>query len=55
VKLLKSTREESERPIREGLTEDDLEILGIMNQDKKNNEETQKVRQVGHSKASSIS
>lgn len=44
VKFTKDLKEESERHIREGLTEDELEIFDLLKKDKMTKEETQKVR-----------
>lgn len=44
VKFAKDLKEESERHIREGLTEDELEIFDLLKKDKMTKDETQKVR-----------
>jgi type I restriction enzyme R subunit len=44
VKFTKDLKEESERHIREGLTEDELELFDLLRKDKMTREETQKVR-----------
>jgi len=44
VKFAKDMKAESERHIREGLTEDELELFDLLKKDKMTNEETQKVR-----------
>ena len=44
VKFTKDLKEESERHIREGLTEDELELFDLLKKDKMTKEETQKVR-----------
>jgi len=44
VRFAKDLKEESERHIREDLTEDELELFDLLKKDKMNNEETQKVR-----------
>jgi type I restriction enzyme R subunit len=44
VKFTKALKEESERHIREGLTEDELELFDLLKKDKMTKEETQKVR-----------
>jgi type I restriction enzyme, R subunit len=44
MKFTKTLREESERHIREGLTEDELELFDLLKKDKMTKEETQKVR-----------
>jgi type I restriction enzyme R subunit len=44
VRFTKDIREESERHIREGLTEDELELFDLMKKDTMTKEETQKVR-----------
>jgi type I restriction enzyme R subunit len=44
MKFAKDMREESERHIREGLTEDELELFDPIKKDKMTKEETQKVR-----------
>jgi type I restriction enzyme R subunit len=44
VKFTKDLKEESERHIREGLTEDELELFDLLQKDKMTKEETQKVR-----------
>ena len=43
-KFTKTLKEESERHIREGLTEDELELFDLLMRDKITKEETQKVR-----------
>jgi type I restriction enzyme, R subunit len=44
VKFAKDLKEESERHIREGLTEDELEIFDLLKKEKMSRDETQKVR-----------
>jgi type I restriction enzyme R subunit len=44
VKFTKDLKEESERHIREGLTEDELELFDLLKKDKITKEETQKAR-----------
>jgi type I restriction enzyme R subunit len=44
VKFAKDLKEESERHIREGLSEDELEIFDLLKKDKMTSDETQKVR-----------
>jgi type I restriction enzyme R subunit len=44
MKFAKDMQAESERHIREGLTEDELELFDLLKKDKMTNEETQKVR-----------
>jgi len=44
VRFTKDLKEESERHLREGLTEDELELFDILKKDKMTKEETQKVR-----------
>jgi type I restriction enzyme R subunit len=44
MKFTQDLKEESERHIREGLTEDELELFDLLKKDKMTNEETQKVR-----------
>ena len=44
VKFTKDLKAESERHIREGLTEDELELFDLLKKDKMTKEETQKVR-----------
>jgi type I restriction enzyme, R subunit len=44
VKFTKDLKEESERHIREGLSEDELELFDLLKKDKMTKEETQKVR-----------
>ena len=44
MKFTKDLKEESERHIREGLTEDELELFDLLKKDKMTKEETQKVR-----------
>ena len=44
VKFTQDLKEESERHIREGLTEDELELFDLLNKDKMTEEETIKVR-----------
>jgi type I restriction enzyme R subunit len=44
MKFTQDLKEESERHIREGLTEDELELFDLLKKDKMSNEETQKVR-----------
>jgi type I restriction enzyme, R subunit len=44
VRFAKDLKEESERHIREGLTEDELELFDLLKKEKMTNEETQKVR-----------
>jgi type I restriction enzyme, R subunit len=44
VKFTRNLKEESERHIREGLTEDELELFDLLKKDKMTREETQKVR-----------
>ena len=44
IKFTQDLKEESERHIREGLTEDELELFDLLKKDKMTNEETQKVR-----------
>lgn len=44
VKFTQELQEESERHIREGLTEDELELFDLLKKDKMTNEETRKVR-----------
>jgi type I restriction enzyme, R subunit len=44
VKFTKDLKAESERHIRESLTEDELELFDLLKKDKMNKEETQKVR-----------
>jgi type I restriction enzyme R subunit len=44
VKFTKDLKEESERHIREGLTEDELELFDLLKKDKMTKEETQTVR-----------
>jgi type I restriction enzyme, R subunit len=44
VQFTKDLKEESERHIREGLTEDELEIFDLLNKEKMTKDETQKVR-----------
>jgi type I restriction enzyme R subunit len=44
VKFTKDLKEESERHIREGLTEDELELFDLLKKDKMTQEETSKVR-----------
>jgi type I restriction enzyme R subunit len=44
MKFTKDMQAESERHIREGLTEDELELFDLLTKDKMTNEETQKVR-----------
>ena len=44
VKFAQDLKEESERHIREGLTEDELELFDLLKKDKMTKEETQKVR-----------
>jgi type I restriction enzyme R subunit len=44
VKFTRDLKEESERHIREGLTEDELELFDLLKKDKMTKEETQKVR-----------
>jgi type I restriction enzyme R subunit len=44
VKFTKDLKEESERHIREGLTEDELELFDLLKKNKMTGEETQKVR-----------
>src|SRR5712671_2233893 len=44
VKFTKDLKAESERHIREGLTEDELELFDLLKQEKMTNAETQKVR-----------
>jgi hypothetical protein len=44
VKFTKNLKEESERHIREGLTEDELELFDLLKKSKMTHEETQKVR-----------
>jgi len=44
VRFAKDLKEESERHIREGLTEDELELFDLLRKDKMTREETQKVR-----------
>lgn len=44
VKFAKDLKEESERHIREGLNEDELEIFDLLKKDKMTKEETQRVR-----------
>ena len=44
MKFAKDLKEESERHIREGLTEDELELFDLIKKDKMTKEETQKVR-----------
>jgi type I restriction enzyme R subunit len=44
VKFAKDLKEESERHIREGLSEDELEIFDLLKKDKMTRDETQKVR-----------
>jgi type I restriction enzyme, R subunit len=44
VKFTKNLKEESERHIREGLTEDELELFDLLKKSRMTNEETQKVR-----------
>jgi type I restriction enzyme, R subunit len=44
IKFTKDLKEESERRIREGLTEDELELFDLMKKDKMTAEETQKAR-----------
>lgn len=44
IKFTQDLQEESERYIREGLTEDELELFDLLKKDKMTNEETQKVR-----------
>jgi len=44
VKFTQDLKEESERHLREGLTEDELELFDLLKKDKMTKEETQKVR-----------
>lgn len=44
IKFAKDLKEESERHIREGLTEDELEVFDLLKKDKMTKDETQKVR-----------
>lgn len=44
VKFAKEMKEESERHLREGLTEDELELFDLIKKDKMTQEETQRVR-----------
>ncbi len=44
LQFAKDMRAESERYLREGLTEDELELFDLLKKDKMTNEETQKVR-----------
>jgi len=44
VKFTKDLKAESERHIREGLTEDELELFDLLKKDKMTKEETQKVK-----------
>ena len=44
IKFTQDLKEESERHIRENLTEDELELFDLLKKDKMTNEETQKVR-----------
>ena len=44
VKFTKDLKEEAERHLREGLTEDELELFDLLKKDKMTKEETQKVR-----------
>jgi type I restriction enzyme R subunit len=44
MKFTQDLQEEAERHIREGLTEDELELFDLLKKDKMTNEETQKVR-----------
>src|SRR6185503_6078926 len=44
IKFAKELKAESERHIREGLTEDELEIFDLLKRDKMTRDETQKVR-----------
>ena len=44
VKFTKKLKEEEERAVREGLTEDELELFDILKKDKMTNEETKKVK-----------
>jgi len=44
VKFTKDLKQESERHIREGLTEDELELFDLLKKDKMTNDETQRVR-----------
>jgi type I restriction enzyme R subunit len=44
MKFTKDLKEESERHIREGLTEDELELFDLLKRDKMTKDETQKVR-----------
>jgi type I restriction enzyme R subunit len=44
IEFAKDLKEESERHIREGLTEDELEIFDLLKKDKMTKDETQKVR-----------
>jgi type I restriction enzyme R subunit len=44
IKFTNDLKAESERHIREGLTEDELELFDLLMKDKMSNEETQKVR-----------
>jgi type I restriction enzyme, R subunit len=44
VKFTRDLKEESERHIREGLTEDELELFDLLKKDQMTQEETQKVR-----------
>lgn len=44
MRFAQDLREESERHIREGLTEDELELFDLIKQDKMTQDETQKVR-----------
>ena len=44
MKFTQDLKEESERHIREGLTEDELELFDLLKKDKMTKEETQKVR-----------
>jgi type I restriction enzyme R subunit len=44
IKFTRDLKEESERHIREGLTEDELELFDLLRRDKMTKEETQKVR-----------
>lgn len=49
MKFTRDLQEEAERHIREGLTEDELELFVFLKKDKMTNEETQKVRLVAKS------
>src|SRR5881296_3276473 len=44
VRFTKELKEESERHVREGLTEDELELFDLLKKDKMTKDETQKVK-----------